>query len=170
MTRAYVIHPGEDRGATLGLLPGIAYWKTQLTKNGPWVAVKTEVVEPRNEAGEIDGDCTYRIFIAGNEVPWDRWGNGRMTLIGEQIAEPEYNYVLKALEWDKVNLGHDERKAVDLMAMPPVPPPVKIAAVGCIPPGTEVEMLTDIIFFADTPAASALADAVLPPIDVEIDP
>lgn len=200
MTRAWIIHPGDERGQTLGLLPGGAYFKTQLTKNGPWVAVKTEVVEPRNAEGEIDGDCTYKVWIGGNEIPWDRWKT--MTLIGEPLTEPEYNYVLKALAWDKANLGLDERKAVDLMAMPPIspprmpvvltpedgpmaltdePPPIS-PPVGCVPPKTEVVVDGSVIFMTDTdiyvdglsmtrdtPAASALADAILPPIDVEIE-
>ncbi len=208
--RQYIIDPTEARGQTLGLLPGINYWKTQLTKNGPWVGVKTIVHEPRNELGEIAGDCAYCIWIGENEIPWDRWGNGRMTLIGEQITEPEYNYVLKALEWDRVNLGHDEKKAVDLMAMPPVPPPSRapvilspdhagaltddapfptrqyiavdlargpdmtVETVGTVMSDGSIRIdglqswIKTIDLAADTPEASALADAILPPIDVEI--
>lgn len=157
--RLYIIDPSEARGSTLGLLPGLAFWKTQLVRGGPWVAVKTEVVEPRNDAGEVDGDCTYMVWIDGAEVPWDRWKS--MTLIGETVTEAQYNYLLKALDWDRRNLGLDERKAVDLMAMPPIAPPAYRRPV-ILPPEDGPMAL------ADTPAASALADKILPPIDVEI--
>lgn len=170
MTRTYIIDPTNERGQTLGLMPWINYFKTRLVKDGPWVGVKTVVHEPRNELGEIDGDCAYCVWIAGNEVPWDRWKS--MTLIGEQVTESEYNYVLKALEWGKVNLGHDERKPVDMMAMPPVGPPLSFE-----PESQSVTLLPGVvvtgidkegnILLADTPAASALADAILTPIDVE---
>lgn len=201
MTRVYIIDPTFDRGATLGLLPGINYFKTQLVKGGPWIAVKTTVHEPRDEAGEIDGDCAYCVYIGDSEVPWDRWGNGRMTLIGEQITEPEYNYVLKALDWDKRNLGLDEGKAVDLMAMPPVAPPVladnprtktapfstrqflaidiasgpdvTVETVGTVMSDGSLRVdgvhswIKTIDLVADTAESSALADKILPPIDVE---
>lgn len=172
MTRIYVIHPGEDRGATLGLLPGINYFKTQLTKGGPWIGVKTVVHEPRDDAGDICGDCAYCVWIGESEIPWDRWGNGRMTLIGEQITEVEYNYLLKALSWDKANLGLDERKAVDLMALPPVGPPPRVLPLVTMTPDGNGGLLVDIAFArhsADTLAVSALADAILPPLDVDIE-
>lgn len=177
MSREYIIHPGEDRGATLGLLPGINYFKTQLTKGGPWIGVKTVVHEPRDAAGDLCGDCAYCVWIGESEIPWDRWGNGRMTLIGEQITEEQYNYLLKALDWDKANLGLDERKAVDLMALPPVAPPARMPLV-LAPEDGPMALMDDltvdtgayrphVLISADTPESSALADAILPPLDVE---
>lgn len=184
MTRVYIISPHEDRWSTIGLMPGANWFKMQFVKGGPWIGVKT-FVEPDGDEKKLDVDDHYVVHIGGHQVPWSRWT--RMNLIGEQITEPEYNYVLKALDWDRVHLGLDERKAVDLMAMPPVAPPMSVA---CIAPKTEVEMPEGVVFVGtrgiktiplpcdftvveyiglDTPASSALADAILPPIDVEIE-
>lgn len=131
MTRAYILDPTFARAATMGLAPGVHYYKARLVKDGPYVGIKTEAPEVADPG--IDAKDQHRVWIGGEEIPFERWHP--MTLIGEEVTAQEYEYALKALAWDKAHAGVSEREAVDIMALPAASlmPPVHNTPLVTIP-------------------------------------
>ena len=189
MTRSYIIDPTHDRAATYGLMSGTHYFEARMVKNGPLVAIKTEVV---SDDHGLDIDDSHVVTIDGRVTSHRYWAT--RALIGDEIDGRAYNYRLAASHWDAENLGLTPDKPVDLTTLPPIAPPLLGEAQDAISPELySIDLACDttaasddglirgarltlefhtpagVIFVEDTPAASALADAVLPPIDVEIE-
>ena len=102
-------------------IPAAGFFKARLVKNGPYVPVLVKTREQRDEDENLVADVEYYVEIGGREVR-DWYDRFRVGLIGQSIDEAEYRHTLEALAWDKANIGIEERKAVDIRAIPPVLP------------------------------------------------
>ena len=78
MANQYIIDPSNARAATLGLAPGVNYYKCRMVKDGPYLPVKTSVIEHRDESGDLIGEpldeAGYRTLAADSEWCQAKYG------------------------------------------------------------------------------------------------
>lgn len=79
--------------------PHAGLFKCKRVKNGPWVAVKIELVRPvDSETGELISDEYLRAEQDGQEVTPDSvW----ISCCMHPISEQEFRYLTGATRWDK---------------------------------------------------------------------
>lgn len=79
--------------------PHPGFYKRRLVKNGPWVAVKIELIRPvDDETGELIADEYLRAEQDGKEVdPVAVW----LYCCTHPITETDYRYLTGATRWDK---------------------------------------------------------------------
>lgn len=118
MSRAsiWIVDPTFTRQATMGLEPGTHYYAARLVKNGPLVPVKTSVVEPRDEDGNLIGDVTYTVEVNGQAMPMDQWDK-RALLAERRMTEQEYKTALADRAWQQ-SRGLAEDKPLSIMDVP----------------------------------------------------
>lgn len=121
MTKVYICDPSMTRAQTCGLMPGQHWFKARKMKDGPYLPVMTEVVEPRDAEGNLIGDVVYRVVIDGREIPFAEWQN--TALFGEEIAELDYKTMLADGPWTQANYGVRSGEKADLRKLPPILPP-----------------------------------------------
>lgn len=108
----------------MGLLPGINHFKARLTKDGPWLAVKSEVIEDRDpDTRELMSDVIYRLTVNGDEISDYYDGRFAQGLIGEVISETDYRFLLADVAYAQLNMNVQPTRAVNLRELPPILPP-----------------------------------------------
>lgn len=116
----YIVDPSNARAATCGLMKGVNYFRARRVKNGPYVAVKTQVIEPRDSEDNLCGDVQYIVEIDGQVIPFEQWDHS--ALFGDPIDEPTYRTMLADGLWTQANYGARPGEKTDVRKMPFVEP------------------------------------------------
>lgn len=117
--RTYILDPSNERAKTLGLLPGVHFFKSRLTRGGPYVGVRTAVIEDRDDSGELICDTHYEVTLNGVALRFEQWEH--MSLIGDEVTEADYKHLLADTKY-LGGLGVEVDKKVDLTTLPPILP------------------------------------------------
>lgn len=117
MSKDYVICVDVlNRHDTLGLKRGTHYWRARTEKDGAYRAIRTVVIEPRDEEGNPCGDFQYLVTIDGRVVPFEEW-NGKM-IIGEEVDKATYETMLADGAWTQGNFGVRAGEKTDMRTLP----------------------------------------------------
>lgn len=116
----WIVDPSHAHADTMNLVPG--YYIARLRSGGEYVLVHAEVVEDRDEAGDLMADVEYRLRIDHDFVlDWNkRFPDG---LTGDPIDKETYDRMRDRAAWMKETWGVAPGAKVDLTALPPIPPP-----------------------------------------------
>lgn len=116
----YIVDPSQARAKTCGLMRGTHYFRARRVKDGPYVAVKTQVIEPRDADGNLCGDVQHIVEIDGAVIPFEKWET--TALFGDEIDEPTYKTMLADGPWTQANYGARPGEKTDVRKMPFVEP------------------------------------------------
>lgn len=116
----WIIDPTSAHADTLNLVPG--YYKARFRRDGPWHLIHAQVIEERDEAGDLMADVEYKLSIDGNFVlDWNgRFPNG---LTGHQITREDFELLKEDKAWTQENWGVQAGEPADLSKLPPIAPP-----------------------------------------------
>lgn len=89
-------------------------------KDGPYRAIKTSVVEPRDSEGSLCGDVQHTVEIDGQVIPFEKWEHSAM--FGEEIDEPTYRTMLVDAPWTQANYGARPGQKTDVRKIPFIEP------------------------------------------------
>lgn len=132
MGRIYIAYPPDHHGFfrpggaligdTMGLVPG--FYRAKLADDAPFVPVHAEMVEVRDEVGDLMEDVVYRLRVDGDYCL--DWGlTYPRGLKGEPISEAEYRDLVNDRRHLVQHMGvhSNPKKPIDLLSMPSILPP-----------------------------------------------